>query len=115
MVGAKCLWIAQVCDELVRLVCIWNFCKKRPESRDCLLRKALLGLVEVVVESCVAVPHQTVYACLEAEVCFFILEAQVLVVENVAECRHMRCVDCDGAVEVHRIICSLARRVEHCR
>src|SRR5574344_2604330 len=101
MICTECLWIAQVSNERVCFICIRKFSEQRPEASDCFLWQSFFLFVEVVVEARVVVPHEAVYACLEAEVHLLVLEAQVFVVENVAECRHVCCVDGECAVEVY--------------
>ncbi len=57
------------------------------------------------------IPHQVVDSGLQGEIESLVTEAQLLVVQNIADVGKIQGIECDHRVEVNGIVCLLSRDV----
>ena len=109
----KSLWILQVVYEAIRLVFIWYLAKQRPEGGDCLGRETVALFVQIAIDVEVFIPHLRIDPGFQRKILSLVPEAQFLVVQNIADCRNVQCVDRLLSVEVDEVPRILPGRVIH--
>ena len=89
MIGTESFGIAQVGDEQFRFIGVRDFGEKRPKTRYRFFAQTVSVFVEIVVKVRRIVPHKRIDPRFDRKVHAPVLETQIFIVEDIAECRHV--------------------------
>ena len=115
MFRAEGLGVLEMGEDLLGLRLVGKLREEGPEGGDGLGLHLVFVLVEVVVDAFLFVPHEVVDAGLQGKVLALVFKADLFVVQDVPELRHVQGVDRLLGVEIHGIAGAFSRAVVHLR